>query len=486
MKRKRAKASKVERVENVVINDNNDFDINDKFLSECRNKFNENPANVIARNAIVATGSMITTTNSDRLNDIDHVFMNSLKKKNTKATNQGRSGRCWMFSGLNMFRHNLIRVLELEDFEFSQTYLFFWDKLERANSYLRWFIDNPDVRRDDESFVHMVNSFAEDGGWWSTFANLVSKYGVVPKSAMKETFQSDDSEDMNRIIDDRIQACANYIFSNRHIGTQKLLEFKDEAIKDVYSILVKFLGEPPKKFKWSYTNTDEESNIISKLTPATFMDMVMPEIKLDDFIVLANIPNSLKYNELYEVKYTNNVQEGNNFRFLNLPMEELVKYTAKSIGKGLPVWFAADVNHDFNPYHSTLDDKLSNQSLVFGESQNTFSKGDRIIFRNLQANHAMTIIGMNVGSNGKVESWQVENSWGYLDNEILGLDGYLFMSNTWLEKNVLQVVIHKNMLSRTIQKLTSITPIMLDPWECSAPALKIKPVINRKTVRKRA
>ena len=120
-------------------------DINPLFLAECEKEFNEEPSNVIARNAVVAIGSMISTTNSNRLNEIDHIFMNTIKKKHLKATNQGRSGRCWMFSGLNMFRHSVIKALDLENFEFSETYLFFWDKLERANRYLRWFINNRHV-----------------------------------------------------------------------------------------------------------------------------------------------------------------------------------------------------------------------------------------------------------------------------------------------------------------------------------------------------
>ena len=189
-------------------------DINPLFLAECEEEFNEDPSNVIARNAVVAIGSMISTTNSTRLNEIDHVFMNTIKKKHLKATNQGRSGRCWMFSGLNMFRHNVIKALDLENFEFSETYLFFWDKLERANRYLRWFIDHRhEVTTEDESFKFMVDEYTGDGGWWNMFSNLVQKYGVIPKSAMKETWQSDDSDDMNKILNDRIQAAANYVLN---------------------------------------------------------------------------------------------------------------------------------------------------------------------------------------------------------------------------------------------------------------------------------
>lgn len=455
-------------------------DINPEFLQDCEQKFYKDPSNIISRNAIVAIGSMIATTNSNRLNDIDHVFMNSIKKKNVKATNQGRSGRCWMFSGLNMFRHSVIQALQLENFEFSETYLFFWDKLERANRYLRWFINHPDVNENDDSFKFMVDEYTGDGGWWNMFSNLVKKYGLVPKSAMKETFQSDDSEDMNRILNDRLQACANYIFNNKNMTDEEIEELRDETMKQIYNILVKFLGEPPKKFRWSYTNDEDVSNIISELTPKQFMQMVIPNVDLDDFVVLTHLPGKLSEKKLYEIKYTNNVYEGKNFKFLNLPINELKKYASKSILSGMPVWFAADVCKDFNPYHSTLDDRLVDENIVFGGKHN-FTKGDRITFRNLQANHAMSLVGINFDVDKKPESWQVENSWGYWDNETPGADGFLYMSDSWFSKNVMQVVVHKNYLTRSIKKLLNQKVTILDPWDCVAPATKINPVDAPKT-----
>ena len=134
-------------------------DISPDFIQECQDEFNEDPVNIISRNAVVSIGSMLATTNSSRINDIDHVFLNSVKRKNVKATNQGRSGRCWMFSGLNMYRHAVISALRLDNFEFSETYLFFWDKLERSNRYLRWFINHPDVKPEDDGFKFITNDY---------------------------------------------------------------------------------------------------------------------------------------------------------------------------------------------------------------------------------------------------------------------------------------------------------------------------------------
>ena len=470
MKRSRTCLEEDVQEEKVSVND-----INPKFLQECEEEFNANPVNIVSRNAVVAMGSMITTMNSNHTNHINHVFMNTIKKKNLKATNQGRSGRCWLFSGLNMFRHSIIKALGLDNFEFSETYLFFWDKLERSNRYLRWFIDHPNVEAKDEAFKFIVEDYTGDGGWWNMFANLVSKYGLVPISAMKETFQSDDSEDMNQILNTCLQSCANHIYNNRGMSKEKVEEIREETMKQIYSILVKFLGEPPKKFRWAYTNEEDESTIISDLDPITFMNLVIPGVDMKDFVVLTHLPGKLEEGKTYEVKYTNNVYEGDNFCFLNLSINELAKYASKSILSGFPVWFAADVRKDFNPYHSALDDKLSSDNLVFGDIYD-FSKGDQITFRNLQANHAMSLIGLNIGQDNKPESWQVENSWGYFDNETPGEDGFLYMSHSWFKKNVMQVVVHKNYLSRTLNKLLDKKPEQLDPWDCVAPALKIKTI----------
>lgn len=451
-------------------------DINTEFIKECDEEFHSDAKNIICRNAVVAIGSMLSTVNSNHLNTVDHIFMNSIKKRHLKSTNQGRSGRCWMFSGLNIFRHSIIKALELDNFEFSETYLFFWDKLERSNRYLRWFIDHPDVTPSDEAFKFIVDDYTSDGGWWNMFSNLVSKYGLIPKSAMKETFQSDDSDDMNQILNTCLQSCANYIHNNRKKLSKKAIDnVRKNTIKQIYSTLVKFLGEPPKNFKWAYTNDEGESTIIENLEPKQFMGMVLPDINMDDFVVLTHLPGKLSRNKRYEVKYTNNIYEGKSFNFLNVSMNELSKYASKSILSGLPVWFAADVSKDFNPYHSTLDDQLADEKSIFGDNFE-FSKGDKITFRNLSANHAMCLVGINIDTQNKPISWQVENSWGFWDNETPGEDGFLYMSNTWFEKNVMQVVVHKNFLTRSLKKLLKTKTIMLDPWDCVAPALKAKAV----------
>ena len=451
-------------------------DISEEFLVECEKRFKADPVNIITRNAVNAVGSMFTTINSNRVNEISHIFLNSVKKKNLRATNQGASGRCWMFAALNTFRHILIHALDLENFEFSEVYLFFWDKLERSNSYLKWFIDHPEQQPGDRAHEYMLMDYMSDGGWWNTFANLINKYGVVPAGAMKETYQSDDSDAMNKIIKEKLDSAVNYI--RLHRNKTDLEKFRRETIRGIYDILVKFLGEPPKHFDWHFSrDEDEDSNgygVVCKLTPKKFLAMVAPNVDMNkDFIVLAHIPTKgLRYNTKYRIRYTNNVSEGENCTVFNLPIQDLAKYAVKSIASGFAVWFVGDVHQSFNWFHSCLDDKLDDHKTVFGDTEK-FDKGDRILMRNVQGNHAMALTGFNLDAKGRPINWQVENSWGYYDNETPGLDGFLAMSHSWFKKYVTQIVVHKEFLSRTLKKKIDMEPVDLDPWDCLAPALKV-------------
>jgi len=448
--------------------------ITDEFLQECEDNFSSDPANIIARNSIVSVGSIYATTDSNRLNELSHIFLNTVKHKNLKATDQGSSGRCWMFAALNTFRHMLIKALGLENFEFSEVYLFFWDKLERSNTYINWFINHPQYKPGSRAFDYVLTDFLTDGGWWNTFANLVNKYGLVPGGAMKETFQSSDSEIMNATIKERLDSCVNHIIHqrNRGVDDEGLHAIRKKTMKQVYSILVKFLGEPPKKFDWSFHNEDSDPMSIIGLTPQKFKSMIIPDIDMHEFVAISHVPTEdLEFGKMYRIRWTNNVEEGKECTLLNVDCDDLARYAKESILAGMAVWFVGDVRKHFNFMHSTLDDKLDASELVFGRPYD-FEKGERITFRNVEGNHAMALTGVNVDDYGRPVSWQVENSWGFYDNEEPGMDGFLTMSHSWFKKYVIEIVVHNRFLSRSLKKMLKQEPIVLNPWDCMAPATK--------------
>lgn len=490
--------------------DVSDYDIYNKLdnyiIDKYQENFDSNNENIIGRNAIVSVGSTLAATDSEEVKKINHIFLNSVKEKGVKATNQGYSGRCWIFAGLNMFRHLVIKALKIDNYEFSQTYLFFWDKLERANRYIHLFIDgvnDGDSNRlkeiepgvGDIYFDYYAETFLSDGGYWSMFANLVDKYGLVPSSAMPETWQSCDSEDMNNILKNIVHGCVNKIYKmKRHRNgrlrqfrnevakeafIEKLLKIKHKSMQQVYNTLVKFLGQPPRTFSWNYIDEDSNTTSLGNLSPHRFKDMLLTEINLaDEFVVLCNIPSEkYPYYQKYEVEGMYNVMGGVSHTMVNVPLYELKKYARKSIVSGMPVWFAGDVTKGFHPYFSALDSKAINAESVFGKP-NKMKRSERVIFRNQVANHAMVLTGVNVMKNGKSCGWQVENSWGYWDKDTPGLDGFMYMSDEWFDEYMTEVVIHKEYFSssRNMVRVINSEPIKVKPWSVVSQATMVKPI----------
>lgn len=469
------------------VSSDEDKGINSELVADWEETFSTNPLNLLAKNTVATVGSYMSSLDPTETRKITHIFVNSLKKHNLKATNQGRSGRCWIFAGMNTFRHFLIKAMNLENFEFSETYLFFWDKLERANTFLQWFIDNSQDNNSRE--VHyMLREYRGDGGYWEMFANLVNKYGLVPASAMPETYQSCDSDDMNQIMDSKENAFVNWVSQTKRLDSSGRIlnrgELEEEKIKllhQLYDTLVKFLGQPPNDFTWFYTHIDDDNEYVSsamKSDPVTFTQMVVPKPEFDvkDFVSIGNYPNSrCQFNKIYEIRGTSNIHGGNCARFLNLPITQLKKYAKQSILTGIPVWFAGDVRRGFDLFHSALNLKVFNNDLLFGETK-PMTKGERLEVRDTAACHAMVLIGVNVDENDETTEWQVENSWGYFDSEEPGADGYLSMTDDWFTECVFEIVIHKKLLSRIHQNLiNSNNVVVLDPWDSMAPAMKIGP-----------
>ena len=448
-----------ETFENSITND---------FLNSNKRKFNSNIVDNITKNSVNTMGARLSCINSEEVNKAQHIFLNTVKKENLKATNQGSSGRCWMFAGLNVFRHIVVELYNLEQFEFSETYLYFYDKLERSNTYLQWYIDNYKTFDFNSRITeYMFNYYMGDGGYWSTFANLVEKYGLVPKSAMPETYQSNDSEDMNMIIMEDLQYCISKMYKTKNVDKMKKL--KEKTMENIYKNLVKFLGEPPKNFTWIF-KSDDNPNAVTEITPLKFKEILLPGIDIRDFVLLSSIP-TLKNKEKYEVEFTSNIIEGENNVVINLPLEDLKRTAKNSILSGFAVWFAADVIKKYDFFDSVLSENVIKTETLFGEHKN-FSRLERIKFGNIQSTHAMVLTGVNLDQNQKPLYWQVENSWGYWDNEVDGQNGFLSMNDNWWEY-ITEIVVHKKFISRSIKKVLKKKEIPIKPWDNVNKSLKV-------------
>ncbi len=445
-------------------------------LEQWRKIVRADKSHAIIRNAITSIGSSIVCTDPDAVNRVSHIFSHTLKRRHTRATNQEASGRCWMFAALNSLRHMVMHAMNIDNFEFSQTYLFFYDKLERSNAFLHWFIDNPeDAKPGSRWFEYHMTTRMTDGGFWQTFSNLVTKYGLVPKTAMGETFQSSDSDDMNVMLATHLKGCAMAMI-REGVTEEEKYRLKGETMKNVYDLLVKYLGTPPETFDWTFDNA-EGSSRLGGLTPMKFAKIIFSKFSAEDYVVLADLPH-VERNKLYRIAETRNVQEGSDLVVLNLPVEDLEYYAKKSLERSVSAWCSADVRRGFDFFHSTLDESLHNTAQLFGSSVE-LTKTERLQSGELQGCHAMNLVGMDIDPKTKqVTAWQIENSWGYFNNEEPGLDGFLHGSRDWFTKNVVQLAIMRKFLKKKHTRLLGKQPDVLPPWTTDFAALFVKGVNN--------
>ena len=398
----------------------------------------------------------------DNFRKIDHNFTHVVSNE-MKATNQKSSGRCWGFAGLNLFRIYLARKHNLKDFQFSQSYFMFFDKLEKSNFFLESIIKTASESRDSRLIMHLLSDPIQDGGQWDMWVNLVNKYGVVPQSEMPESFQSSSSSRMNTMITRKLREFSIILrkMVSDKIESSKIRSRKEEMLCEIYKILTIHLGSPPTKFDWK--TRDKKNNLIDEkgLTPVSFYNNHVG-LNLSDYVCLINCPMSDKeYNKVYTVDYLGNVVEGNHIKYLNVESEIMKNASIQSIKDNNPVWFGCDVGKYFSRNLGVMDDKLFDFELFYGTGFN-LTKKQRLEYGESQMTHAMLFTGVDLDNNEKPVKWRVENSWGTTNGD----KGYHIMSDTWFDEFNYEVVIHKKYISNHLNNLYSKSdPISLPPWD---------------------
>lgn len=444
-----------------------------EFTNECRDEIHNDPARILARNTMTLAGAPWSTTNWDVVQKANHRFLVSLKKHNIRATSQESSGRCWIFAGLNTLRHQIATAFDLSEFEFSQLYVFFWDQYEKSNAFLVNIMETLDEPIDSRIIDMLLWEPVGDGGFFGWFANLVSKYGIIPKEAMPETAHSSDTHEIGRQLCTLLRSSAHKMRSLENPTRDQLLEIKDSTMKQVYDNLVVLMGKPPRTFDWTYTSHDDGvRHKMVGLSPSSFLSM-MPTYKPENQVCITNFPiEEMPFGKTYSVKYMQTVVGSRPLKFLNLPIDDLKKYTAKSIRNGMPVWFAGDVGRGYHWLFNLLDDDVMQYDPIYG-AHDKLNKSERIKYRDQYACHAMTILGYDYDTDSsKPTRWQVENSWGYWDDETPGWDGFPSMTDKWFGENVMMVIIDIDDLSRTDQAKFKQDPIELMPWDIGTAAMK--------------
>jgi bleomycin hydrolase len=389
---------------------------------------------------------------------VNHYFSHTVETKG--ITNQNKSGRCWLYTGLNTIRPMVREKYELDEFEFSQTYNFFWDQLEKANLFFEAVMATYDKPLDDREVEWLFKNPIGDGGQWTTFSDNVRKYGVVPASAMPDTYQSKNTAMMSRMLRRKLRENGLKL---RGVARTKMnetmkKESKIEMLAEIYRILVLCLGEPPESFTWQYKTSDGTLSKPTEYTPKAFYDEVVG-IDLGEYVMLMNDP-SKDYNTLYEVKYDRNLYEGENWKFINLPAEQVKAFAKESILGNEAMYFSCDVGRQLDVENGTLDVNNFDYAALLGVSFE-MDKGQRIKTYESASTHGMALVGVNILPDGEADKWLLENSWG----SDKGHNGYLTMTDEWFDEYMFRLVIHKKYLDDRTLSLLEKEPVLLPPWD---------------------
>ncbi|KAF9928439.1 hypothetical protein BGZ67_006996 [Mortierella alpina] len=406
-----------------------------------RQEFRQDPKNLMVQNAAHSLDFATLTTNRDVMISDNHVFNTKIPTE-SMVTNQKSSGRCWIFAALNVFRVEVMKKYNLEEFELSQGYLFFWDKFEKSNWFLECMIDMRDRDVNDRVVQHLLKEPVSDGGQWDMLVNLVERYGVVPKALYPESFSSSNSGRLNALVLSKLRehaAILRRLAAHGH-SLEELREEKNKCLKEIYTILAITLGEPPKKpFTWSFRNKDKKYFEFKDLTPHSyFKDHV--GYPVTETVSIINDPRN-KSMQLYTVQYLGNIAGGRPIRYINAPIEDLKELAIKKLTSGKPVWFGADVGKYLHRDAGILDPKVFQYDLAFNISFK-LNKAERLIHGDSLMTHAMVFTGVHLDEDGKPVRWRVENSWG----DVGGDKGYLTMSDAWFSEFVYQVVLEKELV----------------------------------------
>ncbi len=441
------------------INAQNQGEISNELLNVMRQKHEANPSSVPITNALSNGDVKSLTLNRENLSVTDHHF--KYKVKVNGITDQKKSGRCWMFTGLNILRPKIIDKYQLEGFEFSTSYLYFYDILEKSNLFLQEIINTAHLPMDNKRVEWLFRSPVGDGGVWNSLANLVEKYGAVSKQAMPESKNSENTSMMIRIIRRKLreQGLELRQLNVNNQKKEKMLQRKDEMLSDIYHILALNLGKPPVEFEYRFVDKDGNIGENKTYTPRSFIKECLPVIKFDEYVMLMNDP-SRPYYQLYEIDMDRNVLEGRNWKYINMPNKEIKEFALASIKANEAMYSSCDVGKQLNKNTGTLDVNNYDYESLYGISFNMDKKA-RIITRESGSSHGMALMAVDVDENEKPVKWQVENSWG----KDAGHNGYLTITDEWFDEYFFRVVVLKKFIDSKTLKILDQKPILLPPWD---------------------
>lgn len=393
----------------------------------------------------------------DNLGKINSYFSDKIDIKG--ISDQKSSGRCWLFTGLNMLRIKVIEKYNLEDFEFSQNYSFFWDQFEKSNLFLETIIATADKPMDDKTVEWLFKNPIGDGGQWTGVADIVQKYGLVPAEVMPESANSDNTSMMSRLLRRKLREDGLKLRSMMQTEANDMVinNMKIKMLSDIYRILTLSLGEPPQEFIWQYKDKDGNISKPVKYSPLSFFQEVL-DVDLDSYVMFMNDPTR-EYYKLYEIEYDRHMQDGRNWKYINLPADEIKPFATASIKEKEAMYFSCDVGKQLDKENGVLDIHNYNYDDLFGVTFGMDKKA-RIETFESGSSHGMSLVGVNILEDGAIDKWLLENSWGES-----GQKGFLVMTDEWFDEYMFRLVVHSRFVDEKTLKILDTEPVMLPPWD---------------------
>lgn len=391
-------------------------------------------------------------------NGADTYFSHKVESKG--ITDQKRSGRCWLFTGLNVLRSQMMAAHDLPELKLSQAYNFFYDQLEKSNLFLQSIIDSADKPMDDKRVDWLFRNPLSDGGQFTGLADNILKYGVVPASVMGEIFSTDNTSRISSLIALKLREDGLELRKMKAEGKtdEEIQSRKGDMLKEVYRMLAMTMGEPVESFTW--TRYDKKGKPVSTktYTPLEFYKEFAGNDLKNDYVMLMNDP-SRPYYKLYEIDLDRHVYDGDNWRYVNVPIEDIKEIAIESIKDSTMMYFSCDVGKFLDRDKGYLDpDAYDYESLMGVEFG--MDKADRIRSYASASSHAMTLMAVDLDENGKPKKWMVENSWGSGAN-----DGHLIMTDKWFDEYMFRLVADKKYAPKRVLDVLKQTPELLPAWD---------------------
>lgn len=429
--------------------------ITPEVLARIEAKQPSHPSDKVIRNALAAGDVRTLALNHASQGEMDTYFNYSVPSKG--ITDQKSSGRCWMFTGLNVLRSQMIREHDLQGMEFSEVYLFFFDQLEKANLFLQAVIDTRLDPMEDKTVEWLFRNPLSDGGTFTGVADLTAKYGVVPAGIMPETFASNNTSRFSSLLKRKLREDGIRL---RQAGKKDdVQKMKEEMLAEIYHMLALGFGEPVKKFTWA--PKDKDGKYISEpkeYTPRQFYAEYLGNDLQNDYIMLMNDPTR-EYWKTYEIEYDRHTYDGHNWRYLNLPVDEIKTLAIASIKDSTMMYFACDVGKELDSSRGLLDLENYDYGSIFGVRFG-MNKEERIRTFDSGSSHAMTLKAVRI-ENGRPVMWEVENSWGASS----GYQGHLIMTDEWFDEYMFRLVVEKKYASEKVLHAYGQKPILLPCWD---------------------